>query len=194
MSTAINPNLLAGLGCALATFLSAAGSAVATAHGSIYAMNMTQANSPGVYGYIKAFVPVIISGVLAIYGLIISYLLVKKFNDDMTTTEGARYLSAGLSVGLACLASGWGISLFLKQLNGKATRKEAPSCPAAPSGGSAPETFVDENSSPLSEPLVPTSGSVDVYSDTSFIKMVLSLVFLEAIGLYGHIVALLLIA
>jgi F0F1-type ATP synthase membrane subunit c/vacuolar-type H+-ATPase subunit K len=119
--------------------------------------------------------------------------MAKKFNDDMTTTEGVRYLSAGLSVGLACLASGWGISLFLKQLNGKATRKVNPSCPAAPSSVSAPETFVDENS-PLSEPLVPTSGSVDVYSDTAFKKMVLSMVFLEAIGLYGHIVALMLIA
>lgn len=66
-----------------------------------------------------AMIPVIQAGVLAVYGIIIGYLLTRKINADveLSVVDGYEYLSAGLSVGLACLASGFGMALYLKKLN-----------------------------------------------------------------------------
>lgn len=166
--SSINPNLLTGLGCALAIFLTAAGSAIATAHGSIFAINS---------GNPKAFIPVVQAGVIALYGLLVSYLLLKKFNDDLTIVEGVKCLSAGLSVGLASLASGWGMSVLLRQVGTNSTRNEAP----AADGG----TVLNENT-----PLIATSALGD---KEHLRKIILSMIFLELIAFYGLIVALFLI-
>lgn len=66
-----------------------------------------------------AMVPVVIAGVLALYGVIIWYLLTSKINsnDEISLVDGYKFLSAGLSVGLACLASGMGMGLYLRKLN-----------------------------------------------------------------------------
>mmetsp|Transcript_7692 Transcript_7692/g.21901 ORF Transcript_7692/g.21901 Transcript_7692/m.21901 type:complete len:170 (+) Transcript_7692:101-610(+) len=163
----IDPQLLTGLGAALSIFLASAGSAIASSHSGIYAVRGKD---------LKAFPPIIISGVLAIYGIIVSVILVGKFKDDMTQTEGYRNLSAGLSVGLACCVSGLGMASFMRQINEHST------VPSPPITSDTPER----------EPLVGRrmNGGINAHEPVNFIHLLLSLVFLEAIGLYGLVVAL----
>ncbi|CAJ1945016.1 unnamed protein product [Cylindrotheca closterium] len=163
--TLADPQLLTGLGSALSIFLASTGSAIASAEGGIYALRKKG---------LTAFVPIIISGVLAIYGIIISILLVGKMGSaELTEVNGYRHLCAGLAVGLACLASGMGIARFLKHLNVAATITS------------------DDSDRPESEPLIQRERRAMV--NENFVHLALSLVFLEAIGLYGLIVALFLI-
>eukprot|EP00537_Pseudo-nitzschia_pungens_P005048 CAMPEP_0172365296 /NCGR_PEP_ID=MMETSP1060-20121228/8375_1 /TAXON_ID=37318 /ORGANISM="Pseudo-nitzschia pungens, Strain cf. cingulata" /LENGTH=176 /DNA_ID=CAMNT_0013088519 /DNA_START=86 /DNA_END=616 /DNA_ORIENTATION=+ len=169
----LDPRLLTGLGCALSIFLSSTGSAIASAEGATYAVRATN-------GYIRALVPIVIAGVLAIYGIIISYLLISRMDDDMSAINGYKLLSAGLSVGLACLASGYGMSKFIQQLNNGIHSPP----------GWKPPTNERVEATPL---IAGRQGVLDVYSDDLFRKTVLSLMYLEAIALYGLIVALLLI-
>lgn len=172
----IDPQLLTGLGAAMSIFLAAAGSAIATSHAGIYAV---RGNDKGL---LVAFSPIVIAGVLAIYGIIVSVLLVGKFKDDMTEVEGYRNLSAGLSVGLACCASGLGLASFMKQINEHST--------VVVGQGTS-----NTNTSPETAPLMGRNNNNNGDSNNkvytiNFISLLLCLVFLEAIGLYGLIVAL----
>lgn len=154
----MDPILLAGLGAALAIFLSALGAAYATSHASIFAVRHKD---------LIAMIPVIQAGVLAVYGIIIAYLIQSKITDSISTVEGNKFLSAGLTVGLACLASGYGMGDFLKQCNSSEfyfVRKGK----AEPNQDSASKKF-------------------------SYTAFVLCLIFHEAIGLYGLIIALFLV-
>jgi V-type H+-transporting ATPase proteolipid subunit len=112
-------------------------------------------------------IPVIQAGVLALYGVIIGYLLTRKINakDEMAIADGYKFLSAGLSVGLACLVSGIAMGAYFKKLNDAEyifVRKGR----AAPDGAS---------------------------KKASYLQFILCLTFFEAIGLYGLIVALFLL-
>ncbi len=49
-----------------------------------------------------------ISGVLAIYGLIVAILIQFQMDDDLDQTVGYRLLCSGIVVGLGCLSSGLG--------------------------------------------------------------------------------------
>ena len=151
-----DPTLLTGLGAAFALFLAGGGAAYATAHASVFAIRHQDK---------MALVPVVQAGVLAVYGIIVGYKLSMKAIADkaLSEIEGYNFLSAGLSVGLACLVSGVGMGLYLKQLNREGyyfVRKGRP----APEGGASKKM--------------------------SFVTFVLCEIYLEAIGLYGLIVAL----
>lgn len=160
-----SPQLMTGLGAASAIFLTSLGSGLASAPAGMFALRSTS---------MRCMTPIIIAGVLAIYGIIIAVILTGKFKSEITEMEGYKYLSSGLSVGLACLASGIGMTKFLN------------SYIAAPVPmGSA---RVGEN-----EPLLGSSPLTSTISPPS-IKFLCVMVFLEAIGLYGLIVALLLSA
>jgi V-type H+-transporting ATPase proteolipid subunit len=106
--------------------------------------------------------------VLAVYGIIIGYLLTRKINADgeLSVVDGYKYLSAGLSVGLACLASGFGMALYLKKLNEE-------------------EYFFVRKGRGVS----PSSAS----KKGSYTTFILCLIFFESIGLYGLIIALFLV-
>jgi V-type H+-transporting ATPase 16kDa proteolipid subunit len=164
---AIDPQLLTGLGCAASMFFCAIGSAYASSHSGVYAVRGTD---------YKAFAPIIISGVLALYGIIISILLAGKFDENMTQAQGYRNLSAGLAVGFTCMASGLGIAIFMKELNQRHT-------PTA-----LPRPYSENE-----EPLVGQRATLTRAAPVSFVYLCLCLCFLEAIGLYGLIVALFLI-
>ena len=154
-----DPTLLTGLGAAISLFLTGAGAAYATGHASLFATRHQDK---------MAMVPVIQAGVLALYGIIISYKLTTKINAeaDITLMEGYKYLSAGLCVGLSCLASGGGMALYLKKLN-------------------------------ANEMYFVRKGATDTKDDKSkkfsFVTFVLCLIYQEAIGLYGLIIALFLV-
>mmetsp|Transcript_979 Transcript_979/g.1231 ORF Transcript_979/g.1231 Transcript_979/m.1231 type:complete len:175 (+) Transcript_979:200-724(+) len=171
-----NAELMTGLGAAFSVFLSCLGSAYATVYAGVFALR----SSNGLLG----FTPVVIAGVLAIYGIIIAVILSGKLNDDknpLTEADGYKHLSAGLSVGFACLASGLGIGKFLQTLFViDLTQKSAtPSSSATVAGSDSAD-----------QPLLDSAPK-----RTSHIGQVLTvLVFIEAIGLYGLIVALILSA
>jgi len=153
-----NPTLLTGLGAAFSLFLSGGGAAFATAHASMFAIR---------HPTTMAMIPVVQAGLLALHGVIIGYFLTRKINanDDMALADGYKFLCAGLSVGLACLASGAGLGMYLKKLNDEGyffVRKGKP----APDGASR---------------------------KASYTQLILCLTFFEAIGLYGLIVALFLL-
>ena len=153
-----DPTLLTGLGAASSLFLCGSGASYATSHASMFAIRHQDK---------MAMIPVIQAGVLAVYGVIIGYLLSKKMNaeGELSVADGYRYLSAGLSVGLACLASGMGMASYLMKMNEKGYF-----CVRA--GKSEPG---------------PASSKV------SYTTFILCLIYLEAIGLYGLIVALFLV-
>ena len=151
------PILHTGLGAALALFLTGGGAAYATVPASIFAIRHKD---------LMAMVPVVQAGVLAVYGVIIGYKLSMKLTEEdaiISESEGYKYLSAGLSVGLSCLASGYGMGKYLSQINN-------------------------------SEYYFVRKGRKDMKENASkkfdFTTFVLCLIYLEAIGLYGLIVAL----
>lgn len=98
---------------------------------------------------IRALIPVIMAGILPIYGIIVSVLLTVKIRSDkIKWSEGYQYLSAGLTCGLSALASGLAIG-------------------------------------------VTGDAGVRAYAQTDgiFVGMIIMLIFAEAIGLYGMIIA-----
>ena len=107
----------------------------------------------------KSLIPIIMAGILGIYGIIVSVLLVSKVKGMITDPksagdvlkngkEGYQYLAAGLACGLSALASGLAIG-------------------------------------------VAGDAGVRAYAQTDgiFVGMILILIFAECIGLYGMIVA-----
>jgi V-type H+-transporting ATPase proteolipid subunit len=103
---------------------------------------------------LKGLIPIIMAGILGIYGVIISVLLVADAKKDLTdlTAKGGGYktLGAGLSCGLSSLASGLSIGV---------------------AGDAGVRAFAQ--------------------TDGIYVGMILLLIFSEAIGLYGFIVAIL---
>lgn len=61
----------------------------------------------------KSLISVIMSGIIAVYGLVIAVLIVGDLNpnNSYSSFSGAMHLGAGLSVGLAGLAAGYAIGL-----------------------------------------------------------------------------------
>lgn len=194
--------LLNAIGAASAIFLASAGSAYASAHSGRFALKTHR-----VLG-LKSLIPIIISGVLAIYGLIIGVILVHKFEGDepISDSDGCRYLAGGLLVGFACLSSGVGMGLFLQP-----PRHHGPFPPPFPptppppgraatttttTGVDGGEEAAAGHGGGLTEPLLSMMGPPPPppppipHDGKGFVTMVLVFIFLEAIGLYGLIVAL----
>jgi len=101
----------------------------------------------------RNMIPVVMAGVLGIYGLIISVILSGNILDSSTYTEYSAYahMASGLSVGLSALGAGMAIGIV-----GDAGVR---------ANGQQPKLFVG---------------------------MILILIFAEALGLYGLIVAIVL--
>ena len=59
----------------------------------------------------KSIVPVIMAGILGIYGLIVSVLLNTKIDNKVTFVRGYQYLGSGLCCGLSSLAAGLAIGI-----------------------------------------------------------------------------------
>ena len=168
----VDPHFLTGLGAALSLFLSAAGSCFASVPSGLLAQRAVG---------VKAWFPIIISGVLAICGCIISVVLSRNIQkDDLLAKEGYQNLSAGLAVGLTCLASGMGMASFVDKY--------------LQTGGDSAELLLDtaDPTSEMREGLVSSTRPNRRLVVSWGLLMVL--VFIEAIGLYGLIVALFLAA
>jgi len=177
--TTAGPILSIGIGAALAIGLSGAGTAVAAPSAALFAMRHHRDQS-----WLVAWAPMIISGVLSIYGLIIGVILAMKTlqvsdnPDDAAYLDqemGNRMLAAGLAVGLACLASGAGMGAFIHRVGAEVTVSHNMT-----------------NNPDKEQPLIETSRSAKPTIPAK--ALLLNLVFMEAIGLYGLIIALFLSA
>lgn len=60
---------------------------------------------------VKNIVPVIMAGIIGIYGLVVSVLISDGLKQEMALYTGFIQLGAGLSVGLAGLAAGFAIGI-----------------------------------------------------------------------------------
>eukprot|EP00339_Tiarina_fusa_P019533 CAMPEP_0117028630 /NCGR_PEP_ID=MMETSP0472-20121206/20807_1 /TAXON_ID=693140 ORGANISM="Tiarina fusus, Strain LIS" /NCGR_SAMPLE_ID=MMETSP0472 /ASSEMBLY_ACC=CAM_ASM_000603 /LENGTH=183 /DNA_ID=CAMNT_0004736185 /DNA_START=31 /DNA_END=582 /DNA_ORIENTATION=+ len=104
-------------------------------------------NAGGSVTKMQSLIPVIIAGVLAIYGLIYSIIVVQSVSDPAySLARGYAQFAGGLTVGFCCLASGIAVGVVAK------------------------------------------SGFRGIKQNTSsFVMMVLNLIYCEALGLYGLI-------
>lgn len=103
---------------------------------------------------VKAIIPVIMAGILGIYGLITAVVLIQKINSEANTytyIEGFRHLASGLCCGISSWAAGIAIGY----------------------AGDAGARALGQQ-------------------DQVFVGMMLIMIFAEALGLYGLIVALIL--
>ena len=60
---------------------------------------------------IKSVIPVIMAGILGIYGLIVSVILNQKIGDDYNYKRAFSHLSSGLCCGLSSLGAGIAIGI-----------------------------------------------------------------------------------
>eukprot|EP00977_Amphora_coffeiformis_P027670 scaffold34630_cov185-Amphora_coffeaeformis.AAC.16 len=188
-----NPYLLTSIGAAAAISFSCLGSAMASCVAASYAMALK--------GW-ASHVPIIISGVLGIYGLVVGAALVSKLrnsanhDDAMGELEGYANLAGGLAVGLPCYASGMALAGFLSDslyredeyydLDGDNHSANTPKLYRSLLPSAAVTTTTTTAASGPQNRRLKNPRPVTV-------KFVMMLVFLEALGLYGLIVALLLI-
>ena len=102
-----SPQFFGYMGAALAVIFSNAGAAYGTAKSSIGIMNMGLVDSNKIF---RALIPVIMAGILGIYGLITAILMgTKAGNADAQL--GYKQFAAGLCCGLSSLGSGFAIGV-----------------------------------------------------------------------------------
>ncbi|XP_023161484.1 V-type proton ATPase 16 kDa proteolipid subunit-like [Drosophila hydei] len=97
-----------GMGAASAIIFSALGAAYGTAKSGtgIAAMAVMRPEL-----IMKSIIPVVMAGIIAIYGLVISVLIAGALSEDYTIRKGYIHLAAGLSVGFSGLAAGFAIGI-----------------------------------------------------------------------------------
>ena len=97
-------------GCALAMILSSLGSAYGTAKSGIGISGIGTFKPELI---MKSLIPVVMSGILAIYGLVVAVLISGNISptEEYTFYNGVMHLGCGLCVGFACLSSGYAIGI-----------------------------------------------------------------------------------
>jgi len=147
-------------------------------------------------GVIKNIVPIVMAGVLGIYGLIVSVIITQAIsppNPDIGNSysayNGYTHFAAGLCCGLSCLAAGGTIGVIgevgVKGFGIKAERGRKWWADAAAAGGDGEgdDTAVDDAAA--------SSGATED-ANKLYVGMLIMLIFSEALALYGLIVALIL--
>lgn len=189
MTTIDSTILLTGLGAVCSVFLAGLGCALGSANGGIFALRNSSKDKLSWL----AFVPIVQAGVLAIYGIIVAYVLCKKISPTMAESssndEGIKNLSAGLSTGLASLVSGWAMSSFLNQCN----ESDIVSLSLSLKNGetTTPTTSAEEQREPLLSR--DSSGRDDTNKKDFARKLVMVMIWLEAIGFYGFLLSMILL-
>jgi len=110
---------MAADGPVYAPFFSAMGAASAMVFSALGAAYGTAKSGTGIAAMsimrpeliMKSVVPVVMAGIVAIYGVVIAVLISQKMGDGMSAYAGFLHLGAGLSVGLSGLAAGFAIGI-----------------------------------------------------------------------------------
>ena len=136
------------LGAAAALAFSNIGAAYGTAKSGVSVAHLGMKDPSKV---MRGIVPVVMAGILGIYGLIVAVIITNNIKKDgYTVFAGFIHLGAGLGAGFASLAAGYAIGVV---------------------------------------------GDICCWAysktDKIFVAMILMLIFAEALGLYGLIIALL---
>ncbi|RPA80628.1 vacuolar ATPase proteolipid subunit C [Ascobolus immersus RN42] len=99
---------MAGIGAAM--IFSSLGAAYGTAKAGIAIAGVGQFNSSLI---MKSLISVIMSGIIAVYGLVVAVLIAGDLSPtkNYTAYAGFVHLAAGLSVGLAGLSAGYAIGM-----------------------------------------------------------------------------------
>ncbi|KAG5418042.1 VMA11 [Candida metapsilosis] len=97
-------------GCAAAMMLSCAGAAIGTAKSGIGIAGIGTFTPELI---MKSLIPVVMSGILSVYGLVVAVLIAGGLSptDKYSLFNGCMHLACGLTVGFACLASGYAIGI-----------------------------------------------------------------------------------
>ncbi|KAH8411131.1 hypothetical protein KR222_004235 [Zaprionus bogoriensis] len=97
-----------GLGAVFSIVLSSLGAAFGTAISGIGISTMALTKPELI---MKSIIPVVMAGIIAIYGLVVSVLISGSLSVEYTIQKSYIHLGSGLSVGLAGLASGYAIGI-----------------------------------------------------------------------------------
>ncbi|KAH9584005.1 V-ATPase proteolipid subunit C-like domain [Trypanosoma melophagium] len=138
------------LGAAVALVFANLGSAYGAAKAGV---GVAQLGLSAPQKIMRGIVPVVMAGILGIYGLIVAVIINNNIRTEpytYSTFSGTLHLGAGMAAGLAALAAGLSIGVV---------------------GDTAVRAYGKQ--------------------DQIFVAMVLMLIFSEALGLYGLIIALL---
>merc|ERR1719223_1546149 len=144
-------------------------------------------------GVIKNIVPIVMAGVLGIYGLIVSVIITQSIkaptapygDTAYSLFNGYAHLAAGLCCGVSCLAAGGTIGCIGDVgvrgfgLKASAGRTWSTGEDADPSDAG--------DASPGTDPALNAEGANKLY-----VGLLIMLIFAEALALYGLIVALIL--
>lgn len=185
------------LGASLCMILSSWGSAWGTWRAGLGVCNMGIDHPAGI---IKTIVPIVMAGVLGIYGLIVAVIIAQAVvppnQGDATNTyssfNGYTHLAAGLCCGLSCLAAGGTIGLIgdvgvrgfgLTAENGCKWYWD----PAAMEGAGEGDEGGDSGAQ---MPMFNKNAAEN--ANKLYVGMLIMLIFSEALALYGLIVALIL--
>jgi len=97
-----------GMGAASAIIFSSMGASYGTAKSGtgISAMAVMRPEL-----IMKSIIPVVMAGIIAIYGLVVSVLIAGSLGSSYTIRKGYIHLAAGLSVGFSGLAAGFAIGI-----------------------------------------------------------------------------------
>ncbi|CAG8482861.1 12833_t:CDS:2 [Funneliformis caledonium] len=100
--------IFGALGCTSAIVFTCFGAAYGTAKAGVGLSAMGVLRPDLV---MKAIVPIVMAGIIGIYGLVVSVLISDGLKQEMALFTGFIQLGAGLSVGLAGLAAGFAIGV-----------------------------------------------------------------------------------
>lgn len=97
-------------GCASSMIFSCVGAAIGSAKSGIGIAGIGTFKPELI---MKSLIPVVLSGILSVYGLVVSVLIAGGLNpaEDYSLFKGIMHLACGLSVGFACMASGYAIGI-----------------------------------------------------------------------------------
>lgn len=136
------------------------------------------------------------AGIIGIYGLVVSVLISDNLQQQLPLYTSFIQLGAGLSVGLAGLAAGYGSLYFITTISTPLTS----SLIHPPTLVQLKKNFCYENH-PSTNTSSTLSFAIGIVGDAGvrgtaqqprlFVGMILILIFAEVLGLYGLIVALL---
>merc|ERR1712136_105135 len=96
------------MGAASAMIFSAFGAAYGTAKSGVGIAAMAVMKPELI---MKSIIPVVMAGIIAIYGLVVAVLIAGDISMEYTLYKGFVHLGAGLSVGLSGLAAGYAIGI-----------------------------------------------------------------------------------
>eukprot|EP00850_Spirogloea_muscicola_P006281 SM000029S10576 [mRNA] locus=s29:810395:811168:- [translate_table: standard] len=153
----------------------------------------------------KSIVPVVMAGVLGIYGLIIAVIIATGINPSAKPYfffDGYAHLSSGLSCGLAGLSAGMAIGIV-----GDAGVRYVPPWTLLSRLDASPPVIADkqfghccrivyalsrQHTIPATDAVVNQRMLANAQQPKLFVGMILILIFAEALALYGLIVGIIL--